>query len=442
MDRRGGNMSTILKGGAAEALLQGDQPAAPLVKETLRLILESHPFRTSKQCQDLLRYIVEHSLSGDSAALRERIIGAQVFHREPSYDTNGDPVVRVRAADVRKRLAQYYQSLEAGASTLHIELQPGSYRAHFTYNRPLQTDLPSVAAVPEVAGKELENVVPQIARKARWLHSRPRRLAVLALGVLIIAGAAAWIEATWTTPQERFWAPIVTAKQPVLIYLGANVAYLFSSDFLARYRAAHGIPDTGREFFVDLPPGSSVRAEDMLPVKDTFVTTGDVTTIVELTTLLRDWKRPFVLRTGNDLSFGDLRARPTMMVGAFNNSWTLELTNDLPYSFRQGIQIFNRDHPEQSWSVPRDARSSSGDDYALISRLLTSKTGGPAMTVAGIGEFGTLAAAEFLTSPEKMRDLLKTAPRGWENKNMQAVLKVKVVGYQPVAVQVVATKYW
>jgi hypothetical protein len=434
-------MTTILKGGATEAPLQGDPPPTPLINEALRLILESHPFRTSKQCQDLLRYIVQHSLTGDGAALRERIIGAQVFHREPSYDTNEDPVVRVRAVDVRKRLAQYYQSLEAGVSTLHIELQPGSYRAHFTYNRPLETDPPPVAAIPEVAGKELDNVQPPIARKARWLPSRPRKLAVLALSVLIVAGATAWI-ATRTTPQERFWAPIVTAKQPVLIYLGANVAYLFSSDFLARYRAAHGIPNTGREFFVDLPPGSSVRAEDMLPVKDTFVTTGDVSTIVELTTLLRDWKRPFVLRTGNDLSFGDLRARPTMMVGAFNNFWTLELTNDLPYSFRQGVRIFNRDHPEQSWSVPLDARSSSGDDYALITRLLTSKTGGPAMTVAGIGEFGTLAAAEFLTSPEKMRDLLKTAPRGWENKNMQAVLKVKVVGYQPVAVQVVATTYW
>ena len=41
-----------------------------------------------------------------------------------------------------------------------------------------------------------------------------------------------------------------------------------------------------------------------------------------------------------------------------------------------------------------------------------------------------------------MRDLLKTAPRGWENKNMQAVLRVKVVDYQPVAVDVVATTYW
>jgi hypothetical protein len=41
----------------------------------------------------------------------------EVFGRSPDYDTAEDPVVRLRAADVRKRLAQYYQAKsEAGES--------------------------------------------------------------------------------------------------------------------------------------------------------------------------------------------------------------------------------------------------------------------------------------------------------------------------------------
>ena len=64
------------------------------------------------------------------------------------------------------------------------------------------------------------------------------------------------------------------------------------------------------------------------------------------------------------------------------------------------------------------------------------------MTIAGIGEYGRQAAAEFVSSPDKMRDLLKSAPQGWELKNMQAVLHVQVVGFAPVAVDVVATRYW
>ena len=435
-------MTSILKNGETEPMVHGGEPSSNEVRETLRLILESHPFRTSKQCQDLFRYIVEHSIRGDGAELRERIIGAQVFHREPAYDTNVDPVVRVRAADVRKRLAQYYQSLEAGTTGLLIELQPGSYRAHFAYSRPHPHEPATAVVVPAVSTinpQVVESPAKKDGRRWREWHWRWPALAAV---IVLLAGAGAWILVSWPSPQERFWAPMVTAKQPVLIYLGANVTYLLSSDYLARYRAAHNLPNTGPEFVVDLPPDSSIRAQDVIPVKDTFVTTGDVKAVVELTNVLRDWKRPFVLRTGNDLSFGDLRARPTMMVGAFNNAWTLELTDELPYSFRRGVQILNRDHPEQSWSVPVDRRSSTTNDYAVITRLLSSKTGGPAITVAGIGEFGTVAAAEFLANPDQMRDLLKTAPAGWEKKNMQAVLKVKVVGYQPVAVEVIATTYW
>src|SRR5271157_2416875 len=84
-------------------------PPRPKVEGLLEDILRSAPFRTSRQCQDLVRYIVEHSLGASDDSLRERIIGIEVFGRAPDYDTAEDPVVRLRAADVRKRLAQYYQ---------------------------------------------------------------------------------------------------------------------------------------------------------------------------------------------------------------------------------------------------------------------------------------------------------------------------------------------
>ena len=99
------------------------------VRKELEQILQSQPFRTSKQCRDLLQYIVEHSLAGRESDLRERIVGIEVFGRSPDYDTAEDPVVRMRAADIRKRLAQFYQAEEPHA--LHIELKPGAYRANF-----------------------------------------------------------------------------------------------------------------------------------------------------------------------------------------------------------------------------------------------------------------------------------------------------------------------
>lgn len=413
-----------------------------MVKETLSSILESQPFRTSKQCQDLLRYMVNHSFSDDDTALKERVIGARVFGRQPAYNTNDDPVVRVRAADVRKRLAQYYQATGSETHLLRLDLQPGSYRLHFSQDRPVHEELFPMEGASEECNQDPELSPLLAASKRSWLSSLAVRIVALALLLATIGAFSRLAQLNWVSPQKRFWAPLTTGNQPVLIYLGSNAAYVFSTEFMVKYRAAHGIPYTGLDTFVDLPHDATVRADDLVPVKDTFETTADLAATVQITTLLGSWKKPFVLRSGRDLSFGDLRSKPSIMIGAFNNSWSLELTKDLPYSFRDGVRIENREHPGQGWTIPTDSLSGTTDDYALITRLLSSKTGGPVIIVAGIGEYGTQAAAEFVVNPDSMRDLLRTAPRGWENKNMQAVLNVKVVDYLPVAVHVAATSYW
>lgn len=71
-----------------------------------------------------------------------------------------------------------------------------------------------------------------------------------------------------------------------------------------------------------------------------------------------------------------------------------------------------------------------------------AKTGGPAITVSGIGSYGTQAAAEFITSEDKMSAMLRDAPPDWERKNFQAVLRIRVVAFTPVAVEVVTTTWW
>ena len=104
-----------------------------LVESALRDISESPIFRSSKQCQLLLRYIVENSLAHHDDLLRERVIGATVFGRAPDYDAGNDPVVRARVAEVRKRLAQYYLAHGDEASVL-ISIPSGSYVAVFLFD--------------------------------------------------------------------------------------------------------------------------------------------------------------------------------------------------------------------------------------------------------------------------------------------------------------------
>ena len=126
----------------------------------------------------------------------------------------------------------------------------------------------------------------------------------------------------------------------------------------------------------------------------------------------------------------------------FNNPWTLQTTNSLPFTLREGTTIQERDGQKRSWSVDPHSRASSEEDYALITRLLHSTIGGPSIAVAGVGQSGTQAAAELLTDPDKVRGLVQNAPEGWETKNLEIVLRVKVLQYQPVATETVAEKAW
>src|SRR6185437_8667483 len=79
-----------------------------LVRFHLEEILASGTFAGSKRTQAFLRFIVDRALEGDLDALHERMIGAELFGRPIGYDTGNDSVVRVRASEVRKKLAKYY----------------------------------------------------------------------------------------------------------------------------------------------------------------------------------------------------------------------------------------------------------------------------------------------------------------------------------------------
>src|SRR5271170_1021596 len=124
---------------------------AVLVREQLNRLLAHPLFTNSKRYPVLLAYTVEQSLLGNAGDLKERTIGVEAFGREPNYDVNLDPVVRTTAAEVRKRLIQYYYSPDH-AGELIIELQVGSYIPLIREPSPhtaVQADIQLVYEPPE-----------------------------------------------------------------------------------------------------------------------------------------------------------------------------------------------------------------------------------------------------------------------------------------------------
>ena len=100
-------------------------PCHAEVREQLARLLDRRLFRCSRRYPGLLRFIVEGKLNGCIEQLREQTLGMMAFGRRADNDTNQEAIVGVSAAEIRKRIAQYYH--EPGHATeLRIELPLGS----------------------------------------------------------------------------------------------------------------------------------------------------------------------------------------------------------------------------------------------------------------------------------------------------------------------------
>jgi hypothetical protein len=62
--------------------------------------------------------------------------------------------------------------------------------------------------------------------------------------------------------------------------------------------------------------------------------------------------------------------------------------------------------------------------------------------VSGATQYGTEGAAMVVTDPELLKNALHDRPAGWETKNLQVVLHMKVIANTPATPEVVATYYW
>lgn len=445
-----------MKGGEKTGVLTPPGPppdeAKQCVKKALEEMAGSVPFRTSRQCQDLLRYIVLHSLSGEEELLRERVIGVEVFGRRPDYDQAADPVVRVRAADVRKRIALFYEATEEATRQVKIAIPSGSYKATFEFVGSREVEASSDERSPEMVVPSSVDIRPielSLGTPARSESTRniPRRLrlsrwmVITVVAVLSITAIYALFRSARETAFDRFWSPVLKAPNRSVIYVGSNAVYSLSEGFLDRYRREHRLDKVetmGREFLVPLGSTDIVNGNDLVPEKDTYVTVGDAAATARIASFLSLREKSYDMRFGGDISVGDLRERPAILIGGFNNSWTLEMTDNFRFVFAYHYQIQDRFDTRRNWKADQDFT----EDYAIISRILNSKTGEILITAAGIGHAGTRAAGEFLTSPKDIDSLMLAAPKGWEKKNLQIVLHTSVINGSPNHPDVIATYYW
>lgn len=401
-------------------------------------LLESAQFRNSRRYPDLLRYVVEQTLAGRGESLKERVLGIEVFGREPGFDTAGDSIVRVAAAEVRKRIAQYYQE-EGHANELRIDLPPGSYVARFRW--PAAISAPPLVAParhepalepskPGVRGIEIKTIPAPPPRKAWW---------IAASSILLIAVIA------WTTLRsrgdsglERFWGPILKPSTPALVCFAAVDLTEVAPDMRAGFtpQMAAAVNNAANAPVSEGKPG-------VFPA----MAWTEAAQLASLAEMLGKNDKKFVLRNSRSASLADLRNGPVILGGLLGNSWSMRFVSKLRFHphmdvASQRMWIEDSEHPERTdWSVPwGQAYSDSYDNYALITRSRDPLSGQLTIEIGGLGLHGDQAAGEFVTNPVEMNGLSEDLRDA--NRNVQIVLKVEVVNGAAGPPRILAIHYW
>jgi hypothetical protein len=406
---------------AAPSPVSVENPNA-LILEQLRRIQDSDAFCNSPRAKDFLSYVVEHGLVGHTELLKERLIGVNLFHRSPTYVTSDDPIVRVKAGEVRRRLAQYYAEGEH-AHEVRIEIPLGSYipKFHWKHSAPLSTLPLAPTEAPTV-----QQEVSQPKRHARKIWVTATVLAILGVAVTITIRR----NAVQKSPLEEFWAPVFTSHQPVLICLPSPVGYAINSTVYLRPGAHPELYDSqvDRESTpIQLDPNTPLKWKDITPLPDYFVNKDDAYVAADLVGLFARISKGSQVRMGLDFTSEDLRNSPAVLIGAFNNPWTMRLDAELPFVFReQDETIVEKNGQGRVWRM-EGTKSRGRKDFAIVARVLNAKTGQFLVVVGGIGMVGTQAAGAFISQPGDLDAALQKAPQGWQGKNLEMVIETDVI---------------
>jgi hypothetical protein len=422
---------------SAHTSTQGFSPeqTAAILSE-LDAIQAGVSFSGSKRCHDFLEFIVKRALAGDYEHLTERFIGAELFGRPVDYETATDAIVRVRANDVRRRLAQHY-SVQRSTSGVTIGMVSGSYIPEFHWPAAEPVESAEPAPTSFVPAPQ-EDLAPP--RTDKWIAVRslirpiPVAVTLLILAAILTAG---WIRRSSAPDHalDQFWQPVFQSKSMVILRFGDTITYWISPELRKSVEAGG--------------PAITVKPGSIVETWSDSASAGSIRAVLTIANLLSSHGVLSRLCWPQEIQASELERANVIYVGAFNNSWTVNLNQNLRFAFEESDtpnghiwMIRDRNYRDRKWSMTKTYPQPIDHEYALITRIFDRDRKRVVISLGGLNQFGSQAAAEFLTDETAMAEFARNAPKGWENKNLQIVLEMGISGDRAVNPRIAATNIW
>jgi hypothetical protein len=404
MNPQSGSVDSKQSGCPAKTEIQPEE-----IRAALREILANKAFSTSRRCGDFLAYVVEQTLLGFGHELKERTIGINVFGREPTYDTSSDAVVRIKATETRKRLAMYYSECISPTEVV-LSLPTGGYTPQFHRREQSADNRSQDSGATHRPGESQQAGLRQL-RRLRI------PLLIFVLVLIPISAYFAW-QRTHRSQFEIFWRPVLNESGPVYLVTSPAPVYVY---------------------YANETQGSGATGGHYVLTNDQFIGRGDILASDQIFNVMRNLGAADRLKPSDTINLREMSTHPVILIGYASTKWGA-LSRSLRYFVDDSnLGMITDNGKPTDWYPHHLAEDLSTDeDFALIARVHDPETRSVLILLSGATQYGTEAAASMATNPGLFSATLKNLPKDWENKNLEIVIHVKVIGNTPASPEIVA----
>jgi hypothetical protein len=423
------------------------------VSYVLDRLLASRHFVHAPKKKRFLQLICDYYVNGRHSELNEYLIGREVFDRDDNYDPAADPIVRVAAYDVRKKLNLYYET-EGASDEIRLDIPVGSYVPVFVSQ-----------SAKTVEGLEQEAAVLDILDNIP--RAKPLRRVAVIVVIVLLASAVVVLYLTNRSLRTRLdeaalardasafgaaWEPFLKTDDLTLLVISNPAVFRFSNpvDPDIVMKKSVGLTTEQANDLAESLKGRFVMRQPTVPrlilTDENYTGMGEAIGLHKITDLFRTTGRGVLLRQSRTASAEDLKNHNVILLGSvWVNEWSGKLPTQEDFVYTPGAIIQNRSpRPGESGEYRPEFGERAGDltvDYALVTVKPNLSNENVVMVLAGIHSEGTEAAAEFITSRSHLSDLsnrLRGAGGGRPLRYYQALLRVGVESGIPTTISLVA----
>jgi hypothetical protein len=408
-----------------------------LIRQHVKEVVEGTAFRGSRRSGQFLAYVVEQSIAGHLEALKERVIGVELFGRSPSYDTGEDAIVRVTASEVRRRLLQHYGQYGT-ASEVRISLHSGSYVPEMTLEPKRKGELDeengvrrdSTPASDTSVGRDSTpslTVTSHVDSGQKSASGAGRRIPWIAVGIVLSAINIAIL----IVRADTFWGVHSTGKAvettSVLpwsaFFNSQNSTYLVLSDPTI---------ETVQEFTGQQISTSDYANHNYIPEPNTLsaetkrlsniILRGDNPAEVDtpialnIARIAQARSRKIMVRGTRAIQLADLKNDDNFIFlgSPRSNPWSALFSDQLDFKFvfdkRSNQEIIQNVRPRrnelQSY-VPTALGWATGQSFAIVALVQNPDQNGHVLLLAGANAEGTEAAGRIVTDDLRLPAILQ-----------------------------------